>query len=54
VVYFDEQAEQLDKPISQNLGFVIAGCALIIVLFFVFQNIVVDSASTAAFALFAR
>jgi NADH-quinone oxidoreductase subunit N len=54
VVYFDEQAEPLNKPISPSLGFVIAGCALIIVLFIAFPGVVVDSASAAAFALFAR
>ena len=52
VVYFDEPADPLDKPISQSLGFVIAGCALIIILFFAFPGVVVDSASAAAFALF--
>jgi NADH-quinone oxidoreductase subunit N len=54
VVYFDELAEPLDKPISPSLGFVIAGCALIIMLFFAFPGVVVDGASAAASALFAR
>jgi len=54
VVYFDELTEPLDKPISSSLGFVIAGCALLIVLFFAFPGVVVDSASAAASALFAR
>jgi NADH-quinone oxidoreductase subunit N len=54
VVYFDEQIEPLNKPISPSLGFVIAGCSLIIVLFIALPGVVVDSASAAASALFAR
>ena len=54
VIYFDEQSDTLDKPINPALGFVIAGCAVIIVLFFALPNVVVDSASIAAFTLFER
>jgi len=54
VIYFDEQSDTLDKPINPALGFVIAGCAVIIVLFFALPNVVVDSASIAAFTLFEK
>jgi NADH-quinone oxidoreductase subunit N len=51
VIYFDDQAEPLEKPISTVLGSVIAGCSIVIILFFALTNVVIDSASYAAFAL---
>jgi NADH-quinone oxidoreductase subunit N len=54
VIYFDEQVDPLDKSISPTLGFVIAGCALIIILFITSPSVLVNSASIAAFSLFEK
>ena len=51
VIYFDDEIDPLDKPINPILGSVIAGCAVVIVLFFALPNVVIDSASYAAFTL---
>ncbi|MBT4934771.1 MAG: NADH-quinone oxidoreductase subunit NuoN [Rhodospirillaceae bacterium] len=54
VVYFDPPDESLDTPIDRNLGYVIFGTAMIVVLFFAFPGIIIDGASAAAAALFAK
>ncbi len=54
VVYFDAPDESLDTPIDRNLGLVIFGTAMIVVLFFAFPGIIIDGASVAASALFAK
>ncbi len=54
VIYFDEQVDPFDKPINSVLGSVIAGCAIIIILFFALPNVVIDNASFAATALFEK
>ena len=54
VVYFDELVEPLETPVDKSLGWVIAGTALIVILFFAFPGIVIDNATAAASALFAR
>ena len=54
VVYFDEPAEPLEKPVDRNLAFVIAGTALVVIVFFAAPGTVIDSAAAAASALFAR
>jgi NADH-quinone oxidoreductase subunit N len=54
VAYFDAPVEPLDKPINRSLAIVICGTAVFIVLFFLFPGVIIDSASAAASALFAR
>ena len=54
VVYFDPPDETLDTPIDRNLGYVIFGTALIVVLFFAFPGIIIDGASAAAAAMFTK
>jgi len=54
VVYFDPPDESLDTPVDRNLGLVIFGTAMIIVLFIAFPGVIIDGASTAAAALFAK
>ena len=54
VMYFDKPVEPLEKPIHINLAVVIFGSALIVIGFFAFPGIVIDGASAATQALFAR
>ncbi|MBL6933532.1 MAG: NADH-quinone oxidoreductase subunit N, partial [Rhodospirillales bacterium] len=54
VVYFDAPGDSLDSPVTRSLGLVIFGTALFIVTFFLFPGVIIDSASAAASALFAR
>ena len=53
VVYFDELTEPLESPVSRSLGLVIFGTALFVLTFFLFPGVIIDSAATAASALFA-
>ncbi len=50
VIYFDDQVDPIDKPINSVLGSVIAGSAIIIILFFAFTSFIIDSSSYAAFS----
>ena len=54
VVYFDDPLETLDKSINRSLALVIAVCALVIVLFFSFPNIVLDAASFTSNSIFSQ
>jgi len=53
VMYFDEPKESLQRPISRELGWVIAGTGLFTLLFFVYPGPVLTRAGVAAAALFA-
>ena len=52
MVYFDEPDYPLDKPVSRDLGLVIAATGLLIVLFFVYPTPVLNGAAAAAASLF--
>jgi NADH-quinone oxidoreductase subunit N len=52
VAYFDEAGEALDKPIGRDLGTVLVGTSLVILLFFIYPAPVLSSAASAAAALF--
>ena len=52
MVYFEEPADPLDKPVSRDLGLVIAVTGLVIVLFFVYPAPILNSAAAAAASLF--
>ena len=51
---FDDPLETLDKSINRSLALVIAVCALAIVLFFSFPNIVLDAASFTSNSIFSQ
>ncbi len=53
IIYFEEPDEVLDKPVSRELGMVIAGTGVVITFFFVYPGPVLGAASAAAKALFA-
>ena len=53
VMYFDELAESLDKPIGREMATVLVGTGLVVLLFFSFLAPVVAGAEAAAAALFA-
>ncbi len=53
LMYFDEPAEVLDKPIGREVGVVMGLSAGAILLFFLVPGVVVDGAEAAAYALFA-
>ena len=52
MVYFEEPDDPLDKPVSRDLGLVIAATGLVIVLFFVYPTPILNSAAAAAASLF--
>ena len=52
MVYFDEPDDPLDKPVSRDLGLVIAATGLVIVLFFVYPTPILNGAAAAAASLF--
>jgi NADH-quinone oxidoreductase subunit N len=52
IIYFEEPDEALDKPVSRELGIVIAGTGVVIAFFFAYPGPVLDAASAAAKALF--
>ena len=51
-MYFDDPAEAFESPIPRELSAVIAVTGLFVLLFFVFQSPIVDSAAAAASVLF--
>ncbi|MAF94306.1 MAG: NADH-quinone oxidoreductase subunit NuoN [Rhodospirillaceae bacterium] len=53
MVYFEEPDDPLDKPVSRDLGLVIAAAGLVIVLFFVYPTPILNGAAAAAASLFA-
>jgi NADH-quinone oxidoreductase subunit N len=53
LVYFSDPEEVLDRPVSRDLGLVIAGTALVIVLFFAYPTPILTGAAVAAASLFA-
>ncbi|HEX9702666.1 MAG TPA: NADH-quinone oxidoreductase subunit NuoN, partial [Rhodospirillales bacterium] len=53
LVYFSDPEEVLDRPVSRDLGLVIAGTALVIVLFFAYPTPILTGAAAAAASLFA-
>jgi len=53
VMYFDDPADALDKPLGRELSIVIAINAVVITLFFVYPSPVLNGAAAAAAALFA-
>ncbi len=52
MVYFEEPDDPLDKPVSRDLGLVIAATGLVIVLFFVYPTPILNGAAAAAASLF--
>ena len=52
MVYFEDPTDPLDKPVSRDLGLVIAVTGLVIVLFFVYPAPILNSAAAAAASLF--
>ncbi len=53
VMYFDPLGETLDKPIGRDIGVVLVGTSLIILLFFAYPRPVLSGAAAAAASLFA-
>ncbi len=53
VMYFDDVTDTLDRPIGRELGSVLFGTSLVILLFFAFPGPLLSAAQTAAKALFA-
>jgi len=53
VMYFDDAAEPFDDPIDGALATVIASSGVLVLLFFLWPSLVVDTAAAAALALFA-
>jgi len=53
VMFFDEPAPAFDRPAGPVLGTVLAGTALLVLLFFVYPAPIADSAKAAAATLFA-
>jgi NADH-quinone oxidoreductase subunit N len=51
VMYFDEPADLLDRPISREIGLVLAGTSLFIVLFITYPSPLLAAAQAAAAAL---
>ena len=52
IMYFDEPVDSLDGPLTRELSLVITVTSIVVVLFFVYPGPIVDSAATAAQALF--
>jgi NADH-quinone oxidoreductase subunit N len=53
VMYFDDLVETLNKPIDRDIGVVLVGTSLAIVLFFIYPSPLLSGAQAAAAALFA-
>ncbi len=53
IMYFDDVTDPLETPIPREIGLILLGTALVIVLFFIYPNPLLDAAGTAAAALFA-
>ena len=53
VMYFDEPAAAFDRPISREMRAVLAVSAVVILFFFIYPGLVVNSADSVAAALFA-
>jgi NADH-quinone oxidoreductase subunit N len=53
IAYFDEPREPLDRPIGREMGLILAGTALVVLLFFVYPLPILNGASAAAASLFA-
>jgi NADH-quinone oxidoreductase subunit N len=53
IMYFDEPAENMDRPVGREIGVIMAASTLFIVLFFVYPSPILNGAQTAAAALFA-
>ena len=54
IMYFDDLVETLDRPIGWNLRWVLAGCSLPVLFFFVYPAPLLSAAEAASAALFAR
>lgn len=52
IMYFDDPVDALDKPVPREIGLVLLGTSLVIVLFFLLPGPLLDSAQAAAAALF--
>ena len=52
VMYFDEVTEVLDRPVSRDIGVVLAVTGLLVLLFFAYPVPLIGAAETAAAALF--
>ncbi len=52
VMYFDDVADSLDKPVRREIGLVIFGTSALILLFFLLPGPLLDGAGAAAAALF--
>ncbi len=52
IMYFDEPAEPFEQPVRSEIGVILIGTALFVLLFGVFPTPLVASAQTAALALF--
>ena len=54
LMYFDDAAESFERPIGREMAGIVTVTGLLVVFFVVFISPVLDSASTAAAALFVR
>lgn len=52
VMYFDDVVDELDRKTGRRIGVVMTASALLVLLFFLSPSLLVDSAATAASALF--
>ncbi|MBF0560677.1 MAG: NADH-quinone oxidoreductase subunit NuoN [Alphaproteobacteria bacterium] len=52
VMYFDEPADSFDRPIGRSMTFILTGTSLVILLFFLFPEMLLTGAETAAASLF--
>jgi NADH-quinone oxidoreductase subunit N len=52
VMYFDEPAEAFDKLVGREIGVVLVGASVLVLLFFVYPGPLLDQAAAAAAALF--
>ena len=52
VMYFDDVVDELDRKTGRRIGVIMAASALLVLLFFLSPSLLVDSAATAASALF--
>ena len=52
LMYFDEPSESFDRPIGREIGIILAGTTVFVMLFFIHPGPVLDSAQAAAAVLF--
>ena len=52
VVYFEDPTDELDRKTGRRIGVVMFGSAILVLLFFLSPSLLVDTATTAASALF--